>query len=232
MTKESLEKIRFLTPIGIAIFATTLGVIFLPFDERRLETWQKWIIPVLAGAFGALYSALGVRLWHWKRELDQHVGKQIRNAFVSMIPEDIGITPNEKLRLFEKAVWKELTGIFWETIDSDQYLISQKPFFYANGAYYSGAIDCYIIMTFFSLVYLALYFWGFGIVCVVLAAACIATALMGRFFVLPIRRKKHLALSDEQLEVMRQNRLKQIQDKIRQIVREWRDRERLQNNRP
>jgi hypothetical protein len=230
MTKEGLEKFRFITPIVIASAAATPAVFNLNLGDKALDNWLKYLVPLSGGIIGALYSFFGIRLKHWRREMEDYVGKQIRTAFISMLPENLAVTPEEKLELFEKAVWRKLTGVFWETIDGDAYLISLKPHFYANGAFYTGAIDGYIIMTFFSLVYLILWFAGFGIIHLFFSAICILLALVSRFVLLPMKRKIHLELSSEQLETIRNNRLEYIQDKFREIIQDWREKKRLRMN--
>jgi hypothetical protein len=222
MKLESLQKVRFWFPISLCTSAAVPGVFFLNFSSAQQETALKWIIPVIAGGIGALYSAMNFRGPHWNAEQNAFVGRQIRVAFLEMLPSWLDVTQEEKKELYERRIWKRLSGVFWEALDGDADLAVQKEFFYSNGAYYSSIMDTYLILPFFGLAYMGAFFLGFGFVHLLFASGCVLVAWLAKYVILPIRRRHHLELSEEQLQSIRNRRLSFVQEKFTEMITEWR----------
>src|SRR6266487_5506087 len=140
MTLETLGKWRFFGPYIIWSAAST-PLIYFSLPDTMRESFLHWLLPVGAGLVGLLYSAFHVRDFLWKEEKKQWVGKQIRQEFLKMIPRDLNVTPEERARLENEEIHKELGGVFWEAIDGYPELVAQKQFFYKNGFLYTCAID-------------------------------------------------------------------------------------------
>jgi hypothetical protein len=50
------------------------------------------IVPALALVATYFWVSRDLRGLHWKREIDAHVGRQIRAALVDMVPKDVKVT--------------------------------------------------------------------------------------------------------------------------------------------
>jgi triacylglycerol esterase/lipase EstA (alpha/beta hydrolase family) len=121
-------------------------------------------------------------------------------------------------------IYKTLTGVFWEAVDSNDVLRAQKQHFYSNGLAYSTAIDAFLMFTSAGLCY--------GFAWIVLGD--LALGLSAIFFILiglickvvaiPRARQRHLELSAEQLDLLRRKQGGFVTDRFREIVQEWRAR--------
>jgi hypothetical protein len=222
MTKSDLEKWRFHVPFLVAS-AATIPIVALLFSNPDAEA-KVIKIAVLPACWLAayFYSAMKLRNRHWFQELNAHVAEQIRTELMKLVPIDLALTREEERELREKEIWKRLTGVFWEAVDSDAELIRHKEHFYANGILYTTAIDLYIILTCASVVYLSLY-WYLQNVCFLMGASgCLVVAVLSRLLALPSCRKRHLELSSEQLDLLKRKKKEFIRDRFRQIIVEWR----------
>lgn len=222
MTKSNLEKWRFCVPF-LVVSAAVLPIVVLLVNDPDVEAKviKFAVLPVcwLAAYF---YSAMKLRNTCWFRELNAHVTDQIRTELIKLVPSDLEVTQKEEAKLREKEIWKKLTGVFWEAVDSDTELIRHKEHFYANGILYTTAIDLYIILTLVSMIYLALYWYLRDSLFFVAVLVCVVVALLSRFLVLPRCRKRHLELSSEQLDLLKRKKKDFIRDRFREIVVEWR----------
>jgi hypothetical protein len=150
MTKSDLFTWRKRAPVFI------FGVCLLPWvvlnaknlDEAKLLS--ELLLPIIAVIAGFFYVGLDFSRSRWKSEQEAHVGKQIREALIDMVPKDLGVTESEKKALSEREVYKDLTGVFWEAVDGNESLRSLKEHFFANGIVYSVSIDVYLICGFYA----------------------------------------------------------------------------------
>jgi hypothetical protein len=221
MTLETLHKLRLFGPGTICLAAST-PLVYFSLPENMRGSVLQWILPVITGAVGLLYSAFHLRDWLWEAEKRQWVGEQIRQEFLKMIPDDLRVTPEERTRLAREEIYKELTGVFWEAIDSYPELIAQKQFFYQNGFMYSCAIDIALILPFFALAYYAAFFFGFGKIHAFFATGCLLIAFLSSCCVVPTFRRRHLALSSQQLDLIRRRRGEFVEQRFREIITNWR----------
>lgn len=222
MTYSELGRWRKVAPYVIS------GICILPWFVVRsgslagAKPADDVIVPLLALVVAYLYTGLGLRRPLWKSEIEAHVGKQIREAVVDMLPADLAVSENERKELLDREIFGQLTGVFWEVVDSDEVLRSQKEHFYSNGILYSTSIDVFLICGFAGLLYecAALAWWRAELAYV--GASFIALAVISIAFVMPSRRKRHMALSAEQLRLLRRQHSDFIADRFRQIVVNWR----------
>jgi hypothetical protein len=222
MTKNDLDTWR--KRIPWVLFA----LIFSPFilgnsgSETDFKRNVEYTIPALAFAATFFYVGADVRRWLWKREIDAHVGEQIRNALLKLVPDDLEMTEAEKKELLDREIFRELTGVFWEAVDRDEVLRSHKEHFYSNGIVYSTSIDVVIIFALATIGYGVLYFvtrdirWG------IWGTVAILTALASGLFVTPSRRRRHLVLSTEQLDLLSRNQFQFVSERFREIIINWR----------
>jgi hypothetical protein len=222
MTKSDLEKWRFSVPFLVAS-AAALPIVALLFKDPVAEAKViKFAVLPACWLAAYLYSAMKLRNTHWFRELNAHVTEQIRTELIKLVPSDLEVTQEEKKELREKEIWKKLTGVFWEAVDSDSDLIRHKEHFYANGVFYTTAIDLYIVLTCAAIIYLGLCWYLQDFRFFVGAFISLVVALLSRFLVLPSCRKWHLELSSEQLDLLKRKKRDFVRDRFREIVVEWR----------
>lgn len=223
MTKETLETWRNRAPIII------LGAFAAPYLLLTGKSLQdvvasyKVFVELGALALGALYVGMDFRRALWHRELRTHIGPQIQDSLLDMLPRDLEVTAEERAILSRQDVYKPLTGVFWEAVARDPELTAHKQHFYANGAKYTTAIDVYILGVCASLCYQAAYYFGtrrLGFMG--MAFALVSIALISRLAVLPRCRKRHLELSVEQLDLLRRNQRPFVEKRFRDLVLERR----------
>jgi Flp pilus assembly protein TadB len=222
MTRSDLFTWRKRAPVFI------FGVCLLPWvvlnaknlDEAKLLS--ELVLPVIAVIAGFFYVGLDISRSRWKSEQEAHVGKQIREALIDMVPKDLGVTESEKKALAEREVFRDLTGVFWEAVDGNQSLRSLKEHFFSNGIVYSISIDVYLICGFFAFLYAVASLLTRRPEFAYVAILCVSVALLSRFWVTPTKRKRHLELSAEQLELLRREQSDFVSRRFRDIIIGWR----------
>jgi len=221
MSSDDLDKYRKYAPFFIFELCAAPWFLVNSKSLADAKTASDVLAPIIAAVAAFFYVGLGLGRRVWTREIDNHVGQQIRNGILGMIPDDLSVTEDEK-RSLSGEVLKELTGIFWEVVDQSNLLVSEKGHFYSNGLVYSLSIDVFLIGCFTGLVY-----W---VACIVTGTAGFAFAggililigILSRAFVTPARRAKHLSLSKQQLDVIKRNESQRVADRIRELVLGWR----------
>jgi hypothetical protein len=208
----------------ISAAASTPAAFLLPLSDSGKLNILQFLVPVIGGAIGALYLAIGCRDWLWTPEKKANVRRQITNEFLDMIPDDLDITASERGRLANAELGKELTGVFWEAIDGDPQLRECKQFFYKNGAFYTSVIDAALLLPAFALIYCIFWLTGLGRANIFIAVICLALTLVALLVAIPRCRSKHMLLSQEQLEEIRGSRLGFVQSRFRELIAEWRQR--------
>jgi hypothetical protein len=224
MTKSELDNWRARVPFLITV-ATFLPLIYaLAADTSSEDKLVKAIVVPASWVLAFIYSACNLRGYHWRRELDKHVGESIRRELLSLLPDDLNATDEERQQLREKSIYRKLTGVFWEAIDSDDELRRHKEHFYKNGALYTTALDLYIILPGISVIYsvIALFSTDQWLFLILYSAALLAIAAISRWVALPSCRRRHLELSDEQLDLLKRKKKDFVQEQYRDIVTEWR----------
>ena len=179
-------------------------------------------MPAVALIATYFYVGSDFRRSLWKKEIDAHVGEQIRQALLDMVPQDLAVTESEKQELLHREIFKELTGVFWEAIDRSEKLRAHKEHFYSNGIVYSTSIDVFLICALAGFVYAVASLVTGKPTLAYVGAFSITIALASRIFVTPNKRERHLALSAEQLELLRREQLDFVSNRFREIILGWR----------
>ncbi len=220
--RADLRKWRFMSPgciagLSVAPMAWQLGI----FQLNEKLVWSL-LVPAFGVVVSFLYEILDIRGPLWREEMERYVGKQIKDFITDMIPPDLHVTDTELLKLREEKIMRRLTGIFWETVDSDDQLSSHKEAFYNIGKYYSSAFDIFIICGLIGYAYyFTIYSLGF-LFSAAAGAAFLAIALCAWYQLIPICRERMLAISREQLEQLRRRQLGTVQAQIRESILEIR----------
>lgn len=221
MTLSELKQLRFRAPYVIATaFALLFFLITLPLDKAQAaNAVVVWLVAMLAAY---LYGGLEIGRGLWKHEMRHVIGPQIQNVLIDMVPADLNVTPQERQILLQDEVYKSLTGVFWEAVDRDPQVSALKPHFYANGAVYSTAIDVYVLGLLFAVLYTFAFLVTWRSAFLVVTLALVLLALISRWAIVPLRRRKHLALSMQQLDLLRRNQRPFIEGRYRDLVIERR----------
>jgi hypothetical protein len=190
-------------------------------DEFKL--YYDTLVPVIAAIGCFFYVGLNVRGCLWDDEMEKYVRTQIRDGFLKLVPADLAITDTEKQRLFEKEIYKEMTGVFWETMDESPKLQAQKHHFYSNGIVYSTSFDVFIICGFSAIfIYFNVALATRLVEFVYVVAILYVIAILSLLLVTPRCRARHLKLSTEQLDVIRREHSASVEKKFTEIILAWR----------
>src|SRR5271157_433528 len=221
MTHSDLDKWRKYVPFAI------IASCILPWFWVRsgsladAKLANEIVVPAVALVAAFFYVGSDFRRSCWKREIDAHVGKQIRDGLLDLIPKDLAVSENERHDL-QGEVFKELTGVFWEAIDGNEVLRSHKEHFYSNGIVYSTSIDVFLICGLAGLIYAVMSLVFAEVNFALVGAVLIAIAVGSRILVTPRKRARHMELSREQLDLLRRQRGDFVSNRFREIVATWR----------
>jgi hypothetical protein len=165
---------------------------------------------------------LKLREPRWKRETDAYVGHQIKVGVLSLVPADLAVTATEMSQLAASEVFNQLAGVFWEAVNRNEQLNSHKEHFYSNGVIYTTAMDVFLICGFFGFCYSLVGFILQNVNAAYIALGLIIISIMSRALVIPQTRRDHMALSKEQLALLRREEGDSISERFRDIILTWR----------
>lgn len=222
MTLNDLQRTRKVVPH--VIFAACLAPWFLAWFKSPAEAdlTVKIIIPGAALLLAYFYVSLKLREPRWKQEMETHLGNQIRAVLLDMVPRDLDVTEDERCQLAREEVYKKLVGVFWEAVDRNEALRSHKEHFYSNGIVYSTSLDVFLICGFAGFCYAVCSLVLRDINLAYAASVLIAIALVSQLFAIPRARRQHIALSAEQLDLLRRKENDFVSQRFREIVLGWR----------
>lgn len=172
---------------------------------------------ILGGIAGWIYDALRIRDIVWKPEQARYVGNLIRTRLKSWIPTHLNLSQEEFTRLYEADLIRGSNGIYWRAVDRDESLTGLKERFYENGLPYSTCFDVVLIFGPASILYLVTYswtendfwsWWAYGTG----AASVISASLISVF------RKRHIELTNEQLDRFADTQLAYFQGEVTRVV--------------
>lgn len=215
MEISTLKKIRLVYPGIVALLLVAMFVLEDGFTSIEdflinpssidLEATFPIIFTLL---FGTIYYALSVRNIIWKPCINKVVNN-INSTLLKITGVDSSITLSKKQK-------RQLSYVFYDIVDNDNSLSIKSRIVMSNGSILSCSIDTFLFLTvailFFTirLIFfdkeLGSLFW--------MIVAIDAVSILVFFPVL----KKHMRLSDEQLEIIELNYNKKCHDKIAQIV--------------
>ena len=217
MTLNALESSRKKIPFAISVACVVPWIAI-----RAQSVGECALVVVFALTAGFLYMILDLRGPIWQREKKRYVDTQIRDNLITLIPEDIHVTAEERQQLASSQILGDLGGIFWNTIDQDDVLRSHKQHFYSNGFAYTTAFDGFLLCTVFGVCYAAASLVLSDAVLLTTGAGLILVGFICRWLAVPARRRRHLDLSLEQINLLKQERGDFIAERFRQIVLGWR----------
>lgn len=215
MDLNTLKRIRLMYP---GFLATILLIVWLwENDISRIEDLMinsvtikfEAIVPALFVLVGVVYYAFGVRGIIWKPAMKE-VTDNINRKLLSIA----GLEPSIPLSQSQKSSFEHC--VFYHFIDKDESLTIKSANVKENGCILSCTVDTILLVTFYILILaliavitqtkLSFSFW----VAVLIDAISIPT------FILLLR--KHIALSNEQLGVIRTNYGEECKEKVLKIT--------------
>ncbi len=221
MTLSELDSWRAKVPFYVCLLCTAPWIL-VQFDPTKAKWAQAVVVYPLAIAWAYLYHEIGVRNKFWRREIDSHIGQQIRATLLGLVPKDLEITSSEAKLLAEWELFKDLTGVFWEAVERDEQLRKLKDHFYSNGLRYTTAIDVSVITALAALVYFVFSYVTADGWYLLSALLMFLISMLSTLVFVPRRRARHLRLSKEQLDLLRRTQKDFVIERIREIILNWR----------
>ena len=126
MTLSELNKWRLRVPWFVFALCVIPWIWIATQSVEKTKLYAETVVPILACIATFLYVGSDFRQSRWKKELRDHVGAQIRQTLVDMVPDDLAVTNDERNELMDREILRELTGIFWEGIDNSPKLQNLK----------------------------------------------------------------------------------------------------------
>lgn len=214
MGMSGLKKWRLVVP-GILIIIAVLFIIqesFSDFAQTYVsKPWNDITYTILAIAIGVFYSILNVRKILWNPYLNR-VQTNIKNTLIRAY--DQPLSAQQRAYLVEG---RRLMIIFYYFIDNDNSLLEKAKRVRFNGLQWTSTIDLTIISSCGALI-----FWVKLIIetnAYYLTMALILTILtLVSFGLIQLTTRRHLSLSNEQLEIISQSYKQQLEDKINELL--------------
>jgi len=210
MTKEKLHQLRLFIPGFLLILVVVF--LFKPdvdmttvFQQEISKNSVLYFIGMAATIiFGVAYYLMDFRMYVMKTPLST-VRENIKTKLLSSLN-----TKDQSLVLKNNV---NLMVIFYDFVDHDNSLIEQKKEVYLNGIVWSTLADIRIISIFALILYSIAWFFTDIQDYLILIGATISFIFLTLIF-LPVATKKHLNLSNNQLDVILQNHKEELQKKL------------------
>jgi len=172
---------------------------------------------IFVGVFiviGAIYYIFNVRDLLWN-PYHKRVQNNIKNTLISPFNQEV----NEQQREYLKGD-RKLMNVFYYFIDNDNSLAEKAKRVRFNGLIWTSTIDLTIIAAIGSLVFwFKLIFekssYNFWMAMILLITAIIA------FGFIQLTTKRHISLSNEQLEIICQLHRTKLKEKIDELLQNW-----------
>ncbi|WP_127018620.1 hypothetical protein [Flagellimonas beolgyonensis] len=211
MDRKTLKFLRLLIP-GLALIFVFLPIFKESGIEYRIgEGWFVYsflVIPALI--IGSIYNMLDLRFFitgYSHRKIDLN----ITSSLLKIYNKDV---TQEQLNFLKN---KRLKHIFYNIVDNDASLTAKSQLVYSNGIFWTSTADIFLISIFASLIYIAIgvpmgnvKLWSYGIL---LAGIGLLSFL---FHLLTVFR--HINLSNDQLEYIETHYVKQLKEKIDEVL--------------
>ena len=202
MEQETLHKLRMITP-GLILLLVFFFLFQPDVDLKKLlnQGVSKDSILYMAAAagvigMGVIYYLLDLRKYVMKKPLAkirENIEQELLRPFLK----------NKKISsgALEIKKDKKLLNIFYSFVDNDKSLEKRSKEIYLNGLIWSTTADARIISAFAAILYLIV--WGVTRVPQYLLFAKISIVVFVlTFFIMPLVTKKHIGLSNLQLELI------------------------------
>lgn len=218
MSKEALKRLRIIVP-GLIIFLVILPLIF---EVNELSMFiKKEPIPVLLFnplsiliiwvVLGSLYHITNTRGVFFKEPLGK-IQFNIKKGFRVMFGGNPVIS-----KKIEKFEWKTLRHLFYFFIDKDSTLSEKAKNVYSNGLFLSSMADLEGISYFGFIFYLIAFRFVKSPLYFITSLVLIILFFLARYLLLPKFTRKHIDLSNEQIEFIKIHYLSELQEKIIEI---------------
>ena len=221
MTLSELKQRRRAMPYWIAIACATPAVALIYLDTEAFQKVQV-IVALMALIFAFGYNGFGVRDRYWQRENENYVGQTIRNGLITLIPDSADVTPAEEVKIREWEIFKQLTGVFWEAVDSDERISRYKPHFYENGFLYTTAIDAWIVTSISGLGYTIWAIASGNFFALLVAVFLILVSVTSRYVFVVRYRKAHVSMAAEQIDLIQRLKGKEVSERFLNLIIEMR----------
>lgn len=213
MELNTLKKFRLIIP---GIITIMLLIILLPdnfgdfkniFDFQLSDTWY------LLGAviFGILYEVLSIRNIMWRPYLKK-VQNNIKDKLISPF---IGQMSKSQIEVIKEG--RKLMNVFYNIIDNDASLTEKARRVRFNGIIWTSIVDFSTISSIGAIVCLIRFALSEDVYSIIMAGILLVVAVM-TFGLLQLSTKKHLSLSDEQLEMICQMHKPELEVKIKGLL--------------
>lgn len=213
----TLKVWRLLIP-GILIVVLSIFVIHENFNELSEFTktlanfgFIDKILVAVAVVIGVVYYIWNIRGRLWNRYHKQ-VQDNIKNTLVNPFRHQFSSEQEDYLKDGRK-----LMNVFYHFIDNDKSLSEKSKRVRFNGLIWTSTVDFTIIAGVYSLI-----FWiKFGIqnnLYNLVMAIVLLTLSLVSFRCIKLTTEKHISLSNEQLEIIRQSYKSQLKVKLDEIL--------------
>lgn len=213
----TLKFFRLLVP-GILIFLLIILVLQDDFSElsylvRVFSDFQvkDTRYTVVFVVIGVLYYILGIRHWLWN-PYHERVRNNIKDKLLSPFLQDLN-----KQQIADLKEGSKLMNVFYHFIDSDDSLKEKAKRVRFNGLIWTSTIDLTIISGLGSLVFWIRFILERTQYNLVMAVSLLALALIS-FGLIQLSTRRHLALSNEQLELICQIYRVKLHGKINELL--------------
>ena len=210
MSVEALKRWRLIIP-GILIVLLVLFAIQESFSEFTNFQLKDTIYIIVVIAVGVLYYILNIRNLLWKPYFNR-VQNNIKDTLLSPFEKQLDKQQEDYLRDGQR-----LLIIFWHFIDNDNSLVEKAKIVRFNGLIWTSTVDLTIIAACGSLL-----FWAKLIIVtnsynLWMAVILLVLALVSFGFI-QLMTKRHISLSNEQLETICQSYKPELERKVHELL--------------
>lgn len=211
MDRKTLKFFRLLIP------GLTLIFVFLPiFEESGIEykIGEGWfvysflVIPAIV--LGSIYNMLDIRFFiteYSHRKIDLNITSSLLKLYnKELTQEQYNFLKNKRLK-----------HIFYKIVDNDASLTAKSQLVYSNGIFWTSTADVFLISIFAAIIYIAVgvpignaYLWTWGIIIGGVGLVSFLLHLLTVF--------RHINLSNDQLEYIETHYVKQLKEKIDEVL--------------
>jgi hypothetical protein len=169
--------------------------------------------PATVVVFGVVYDVLELRRLAFERPLST-INRNIEEsllAFCASLPEVVAASSYLQQE-------RRLMNVFYAIVDNDKSLTEKAKRVRANGLIWSSLADLQVLGAIGGVVYLAGAAISRSGVYALTSLGLIALVALTRLSLMPMTTKKHLRLSNEQLEMIQQQHREDVCDRLSALV--------------
>ncbi len=219
MSQETLQKLRLLVP-GILLFILIpplfLKTLDVPSFLKTFASLQVLSDSAAAIVLGSLYIILDIRRFAWRKPVNL-INDNIKDFLLIACDQDPAVSA-AAARLREG---RTLMNVFYRFIDRDASLQEKAKRVRFNGLLWSSVADLITIAALGILAYLVAFAVSQRTYQLALAGVLTLVLVIGRFLLMPAVTQRHMQLSNDQLEFMRQNYRTEVCGEIARLASEF-----------